>query len=87
MAYVYDVREILKGEYAEKQILVMHPAHIGLTSQPLEKYEIGKSYELHLRELEGTLWATVKSQDESSRIDLAPYIQVEDEVKFPSQNH
>jgi hypothetical protein len=87
VAYIYDVREVLQGEYKEKQILVMHPAHIGLTSQPLEKYEIGKSYELHLRELERTLWATVKSEDDSSRIDLAPYIQIEDEAKFPTQSH
>jgi hypothetical protein len=87
VAYIYDVREILQGDYKEQQILVMHPAHIGLTTQPLEKYEIGKSYELHLRELEGTVWATVKSQDESSRIDLVPYIQIEDEARFPNQNH
>ena len=53
----------------------------------IEKYEIGRSYELHLRELERTLWATVKSEDDSSRIDLAPYIQIEDEAKFPTQNH
>ena len=87
VAYVYDVREVIRGDYKEKQVLVMHPAHIGLTVQPLEKYEIGKSYELHLRELETTLWATVKSQDDSNRIDLAPYIQVEDEAKYPTQNH
>jgi hypothetical protein len=87
VAYVYDVREILQGDYKEKQILVMHPAHIGLTIQPLDKYQIGKSYDLHLRELEGTLWATVKSQDDSSRIDLVPYIQLEDDIKFPTQNH
>jgi hypothetical protein len=86
VAYIYDVREILQGDYQEGQILVMHPAHIGLTVQPLEKYEVGKSYELHLRELEDTVWATVKSQDESSRIDLVPYIQVEDEIRFPTQN-
>jgi hypothetical protein len=87
VAYIYDVRNILEGDYKEKQILVMHPAHIGLAIQPLDKYEVGKSYELHLRELDGTLWATVKSQDDSSRIDLVPYIQVEDEAKFPAQNH
>jgi hypothetical protein len=87
VAYIYEVREILQGDYKEKQILVMHPAHIGLTTQPLDKYEIGKSYDLHLRELEKTLWATVKSQDDSSRIDLVPYIQVEDDSKFPTQNH
>ena len=85
VAHVYNVREILQGDYKEKQILVMHPAHIGLKIQPLEKYEIGKTYELHLHELEGTPWITVKSQDDSGRIDLVPYIQVEDEIRFPVQ--
>ena len=37
MAYIYDVREILQGDYKERQILVMIPAHIGLTVQPLAK--------------------------------------------------
>ena len=46
VAHVYNVREILQGAYKEKQILVVHPAHIGLKIQPLEKYEIGKTYEL-----------------------------------------
>jgi hypothetical protein len=85
VAYVYDVREVLKGEYKEKQILVMHPAHIDLKTQLLDKYEIGKTYELHLHELENTVWTTIKSQDDSGRIDLNPYIQVEDEIKFPAQ--
>jgi hypothetical protein len=85
VAYIYGVREVLKGEYKEKQILVMHPAHIGLKIQPLEKYEIGKTYELHLHELENTVWNTIKSQDDSGRIDLIPYIQVEDELRFPAQ--
>jgi len=85
VAYIYDVEEFLKGEYKEKQILVMHPAHIGLEIQSLNKYEIGKSYDLHLHELEGTQWSTVKSQDDSNRIDLVPYIRVEDEIRFPAQ--
>ena len=85
VAYIYDIEEVLKGEYREKQILVMHPAHIGLEIQSLNKYEIGKSYDLHLHELEGTQWSTVKSQDDSNRIDLVPYIRVEDEIRFPAQ--
>ena len=85
VAYIYDVEEVLKGDYKEKQILVMHPAHIGLELQSLNKYEIGKSYDLHLHELEGTQWSTVKSQDDSNRIDLVPYIRVEDEIRFPAQ--
>jgi hypothetical protein len=85
VAYIYDVQEVLKGKYKEKQILVMHPAHIGLEIQTLNKYEVGKSYDLHLHELEGTQWSTVKSRDDSDRIDLVPYIRVEDEIRFPAQ--
>jgi len=86
VAYIYDVQEVLKGEYKEKQILVMHPAHIDLKTQLLDKFEIGKTYELHLHELENTTWTTIKSKDDSGRIDLIPYIQVEDETRFPVQD-
>ena len=85
VAYIYDVQKVLKGEYKEKQILVMHPAHIGLKIQSLEDFELGKSYELHLHELEGTQWSTVKSQDDSNRFDLVPYIREEDEIRYPMQ--
>jgi hypothetical protein len=87
VAYIYDVQQVLKGQYSEKQILVMHPAHIDLQVQALDKYEIGNKYELHLRELEGTEWSTVKSRDDSNRLDLTPYIQVEDVSRFPAQDH
>jgi hypothetical protein len=83
VGFVYDVRKVVAGEYDEAQILVMHPAYIGLKKQPLHKYRIGRTYRLRVRELEGTSWATVKRRDDSNRIDLQPYIQIEDEAKYP----
>jgi hypothetical protein len=83
VGFVYDVREVLAGQYQEKQILVMHPAHIGLRKQPLRKYRMGKTYKLRVRELEGTRWNTVKRKDDSGLVDLQPYIQVEDDTKYP----
>jgi hypothetical protein len=83
IAFVYEVRKVLDGEYEDKQILVMHPAYIGLKRQPLRKYRIGKTYKLQLRALEGTPWSTVKRRDDSGRIDLEPYIQISDEAKYP----
>jgi hypothetical protein len=82
VAYVYAVREVLAGQYDEKNILVMHPAHIGLKSQPLKNYKIGKDYKLRLRELETTQWSTVKTKDDTGAIDLTPYIQVEDDIRI-----
>jgi hypothetical protein len=83
IGFVYDVRRVLMGEYNENQILVMHPAFIGLRRQSLRKYRIGRTYRLQLRELEDTPWNTVKRRDDSGRIDLEPYIQVSDEAKYP----
>ena len=83
VGFVYDVEEVTTGEYGEKQILVMHPAYIGLQPQSLEKFRIGKTYELPLHPLDGSIWSTVKSKDDSGRIELEPYISVQDEARYP----
>jgi hypothetical protein len=83
VGFVYDVEQVISGEYGEKQILVMHPAYISLQSQSLEKFRNGKSYELQLRTLDGSLWSTIKSKDDSGRIELEPYIRVQDEARYP----
>jgi hypothetical protein len=80
---VYDVEGVITGEYGEKLILVMHPAYIGLQPQSLRKFRIGRTYELQLRTLDGSLWSTVKSKDDSGRIDLEPYIRIQDETRYP----
>src|SRR5205823_14067040 len=51
VGFVYDVEQVTAGEYSQKQILVMHPAYIGLKPQSLEKFRVGKIYELQLRTL------------------------------------
>src|SRR6266480_1677966 len=80
---VYDVEEVIAGKYEDKQILVMHPAYIGLRRQSLGKFHIGRSYELQLRGLDGSIWSTVKSKDDSGRIELEPYIRIQDEARYP----
>jgi hypothetical protein len=87
VGFVYDVKKVSLGQYTENQILVMHPAYIGLKKQPLRKYRVGKTYKLQLRELERTPWSTIKRKDDSGLIDLQPYIQVEDESRFPEATH
>jgi len=83
VGFIYDVEQVTTGEYGEKQILVMHPAYIGLKPQSLEKLRIGRTYELQLRPLDGSLWSTVKSKEDSGRIELEPYIRVQDEARYP----
>ena len=86
VGFIYDVQQVIQGDYSEKQILVMHPAFIGLKKQSLWKYHVGHSYQLQLRELEGSLWSTVKSKDDSGRIDLQPYIRTQDETRYPENS-
>jgi hypothetical protein len=83
VAYVYEVQKVVRGEYPERQILVMHPAHVALQPQRLDKFRIGKSYKLRLHPIEGTLWSTAKARDESGQINLQPYIKVEDLKRHP----
>ena len=83
VGFVYDVEQVTSGEYGEKQILVMHPAYIGLKPQSLEKFRVGKTYELQLRPLDGSIWSTIKSKDDSGRIELEPYIRIQDEARYP----
>jgi len=83
VGFVYDVEQVTSGEYGEKQILVMHPAYIGLKPQSLEKFRVGKTYDMQLRPLDGSLWSTIKSKDDSGRIELEPYIRVQDEARYP----
>lgn len=87
VGYVYEVTRVIAGEYSESQILVMHPAYIGLKEQRLGRYRIGKNYRLQLRELESTVWKTVKSKDDSGLINLQPYIRVQDEMRHPDHAH
>ena len=82
VGYVYEINKIIAGQYSENQILVMHPAFIGLKKQKL-RYRIGKTYKMQLRELDETVWKTVKSKDDSGLINLQPYIRIQDEKRHP----
>ncbi len=83
VGYLYEVTQVISGEYTERQILVMHPAYIKLREQRLGRWKIGKTYRLQLHELEKTVWKTVKSKDDSGLINLEPYIRVQDERRHP----
>ena len=87
VGYVYEVTRVIAGEYSESQILVMHPAYIGLKEQRLGRYRIGKNYRLKLHEVESTVWKTVKSKDDSGLINLEPYIRIQDEKRHPDHAH
>jgi hypothetical protein len=83
VGYLYEVTDVIAGEYSEKQILVMHPAYIKLQEQRLGRWRIGRTYRLQFHELENTVWKTVKSKDDSGLINLQPYIRVQDEMRHP----
>ena len=84
VTYLYDVKKVSGGSYPERQILVTHPACIGLKMQPLGKYRVGKTYRLRVHLLRNSIWNTAKCKDDSGLINLEPYIPVDDERKFPA---
>ena len=83
VGFLYEVESVIEGQYTEKQILVMHPAYIKLQEQRLGRWKIGRTYRLHLHELENTVWKTAKSKDDSGLINLQPYIRIQDEKRHP----
>jgi hypothetical protein len=84
VSYLYQVKELISGEYRETELTVMHPAHVRLNPQALSKYKIGRTYTLDLVDFEGSPWESIKRSEETGRIELSPYIRREDEVRFPS---
>ena len=87
VTFLYDVKKVAGGSYAEKQMLITHPACLALKMQPLEKYRVGKVYKMRVRPLRTSVWNTAKCKDDSGLINLDPYIPVEDERKFPATAH
>ncbi|MDQ2919907.1 MAG: hypothetical protein M3R10_08545, partial [Verrucomicrobiota bacterium] len=85
VAYVYDVEKVVRGNYSERRVLVMHPSFIALKKQKLDKFRIGKNYKLRLHPMEGTLWETSKVKDETGQIDLQPYMRLEDLKRHPGE--
>jgi hypothetical protein len=84
VGHVYSIEDVLSGEYQEKEILVMHPAHIRLKDEPLEKYAVGETYKLELVDFEGSVWESTKRSDSTGKLDLLPFIQKEDEARAPN---
>ncbi len=84
VCFLYRVERVVSGSYPEKDLLVMHPAHIAQKLQPLEKYTLHTVYKLDLIDFEGSPWEAIKRSEETGRIELLPFILKEDETRFPS---
>jgi hypothetical protein len=84
VSFLYRVEQVLSGAYSEKELLVMHPAHIAQKPEPLEKYAVGEVYRMDLVEFEGSPWEAIKRSEQTGRLELLPFIRKEDEARFPS---
>lgn len=84
VCFLYRIERIVSGSYEEKELLVMHPAHIGQKLQPLEKYSLNSVYRLELIDFEGSPWEAIKRSEETGRIELLPFILKSDDAHFPS---
>jgi hypothetical protein len=85
VAFAYDVVKVIKGDYQEKQIVVIHPSHLNNQPQSLAKYKIGSTYELRLQDFDETPWATRKPSDQTGLGDLLRFMQTVDVRKLPAR--
>ncbi|MGA0846018.1 MAG: hypothetical protein ACO3RV_05705, partial [Luteolibacter sp.] len=75
------------GAVDETDVLVMHPAYIGLKKQDLGTYRIGELIELELRPLDdSSLWSGIRTLDDTDSFELMPYLLVADELRHPDSD-
>ena len=84
VGYLYDVVKLRAGKYAEKQVLLMHPAYIKHIKQDLSLYKLDKEFDLTISEIaEDSLWATVHRRDDVGTPELFPYMLNQDIGRHP----
>ncbi|TLD70462.1 LamG domain-containing protein [Phragmitibacter flavus] len=79
VAYVYEVEEVLEGEFEDKQVLVKHWGMLGRKPVAGLPREVGKSYELII-EMESEhpyLQGERVMDDTEGGLELSPWIDVE----------
>ncbi len=84
VGFLYRVEQVVRGAYSQKDLLVMHPAHISQKPESLDKYVVGETYSMDLIEFEGSPWESIKRSEQTGRFELLPFIRKEDEARFPS---
>jgi len=87
VGYLYEVVAVRSGKYADKQLLVMHPAYIKHVKQDLARFQIGGEFDFTVSELEeDSLWATVHRRDDVGKPELFPYMLAEDVARHPDSS-
>jgi hypothetical protein len=88
VAYLYEVIEVLSGQYEAKELLIYHPAYIKNAQQDLSKFRKKNELEVSVAELKDeSLWATVTQNDEVGAADHTPYILCEDVNRHPNSDN
>ena len=85
VALVYRVLHVIRGKFVGRQLVVLHPAHIGEKRQPMNRFFTGEISTLRLIPLERTPWVTLKAKDDPRYVDLDRFITEEDHQRLSSQ--
>ncbi len=84
VGYLYEVVEVKSGEYAEKQLLMLHPAYIKHVPQDLSHLKVGEVYEMEVMEIEDkAIWSTTHRRDSVGKPELFPYMLSTDASRHP----
>lgn len=77
VVYIYDVEQVIEGEFSEKRILVKHWAMLGQKPVDAMPREVGKSYDLVLERESGH--PNLKGErvmDDTTAFDMEPWFDV-----------
>jgi hypothetical protein len=82
VAFVYRVRRVLRGDFRDSHLVVLHAAHLGGKRQSMHRFGLGQRRILRLLPVDHTPWATLKAKDDVRFLDLERFIREEDHRKL-----
>jgi hypothetical protein len=82
VAFVYRVQRVLKGEFRDTHLVVLHAAHVDGKRQSMHRFHLGQSRIMRLLPVDRTPWATLKAKDDPRFLELERFIREDDHRKL-----
>lgn len=82
VAFVYRVQRVLKGEFRDTHLVVLHAAHVDGKRQSMHRFHLGQSRIMRLLPVDRTPWVTLKAKDDPRFLELERFIREDDHRKL-----
>lgn len=85
VAFVYEVKNVERGEFHGSHFVVLHAAHIGGHRQPMLGYFLNQTRTFNLIPIDSTPYATLKSKEDPRYFELDRFLTESDYTKLGKQ--